>query len=116
MASDTTQRAEKMAHDELARKIKRYSEDRGIGMEQDPHGPFVLYAEHVKAIAAALKARDVPEGFIRTSQGDMHVICITHAGRASAPGKPYDGEPMQDIRVAWPRPAAESARDGGTKA
>ncbi len=56
--------------------------------------------------------RCAPEWCILTSHGDIaQIVCVTYAGRAAAPGKLYDGEPMQDIRIVYVKQAAESARE-----
>ncbi len=63
--------------------------------------------ELAKIIASALR---VPEGYLRNCHGqDYYITCVSHAGAASAPGKWYDGEPMQDARLVAALSAKEKA-------
>jgi len=65
--------------------------------------------DRVGIIASALT---IPKDHVRLPSGEVvPIICVSYAGRAACPGKTYDGEPMQDIRIAYP--IAESARAGG---
>lgn len=91
-----------MTHEELARTIAApwLASERDGDTSEHP-GDHELY----QAIAAALKARDVPEGFIRDDT--QTVRKVTHREAAVVPGPATE--------VLWVGPALTPPTEGGTR-